>query len=72
VIHYHALLSRVPDDIGRFEAMRAWEQVGGFARVFPFERERGREIYIVQYAAKGGEIDFGGPLSPVSNRLPAL
>jgi hypothetical protein len=46
--------------------------MAGYARIHPFEAARGAESYVVKYAAKGGEIDFGGPLSMVTNRLPTL
>lgn len=72
VIHYHFLMSRVPGDLGRFAMMRAWEKTAGFARIHPYEAAKGGETYVVKYAAKGGDIDFGGPLKLVHNRLPAL
>lgn len=73
VIHYHFLMSRVPGDLGRFEMMDTWDKMAGYARIHPYVAAKGAETYVVKYAAKGGEIDFGGPLSMVSvDRLPAL
>jgi hypothetical protein len=72
VIHYHFLMSRVPGNIKRLVMMDAWDSMAGFARIHPFEAAKGGETYVVKYAAKGGEIDFGGPLSLIHNRLPTL
>jgi hypothetical protein len=52
--------------------MDEWNSMAGYARIYPFEAGRGAEYYICKYAAKGGEIDFGGPLSLVADRLPNL
>jgi hypothetical protein len=52
--------------------MDAWDNMAGFARIYPFEADKGAEYYICKNAAKGGEIDFGGPLSPVADWHPAL
>jgi hypothetical protein len=73
VIHYHFLMARVPGELGRFEMMEAWDKLAGYARVHAYEPRKGAESYIVKYASKGGEIDFGGPLSLVTTqRLPTL
>ena len=72
VIHYHFLMSRVPGDVKRLVMMDEWNSMAGYARIYPFEAGKGAEYYICKYAAKGGEIDFGGPLSLVGNRLPSL
>lgn len=72
VIHFHFLMSRVPGDLERLVMMDAWDKLAGFARIHPFEAARGAESYVVKYAAKGGQIDFGGPLSLLKNRLPNL
>lgn len=72
VIHFHVLMSRVPGEIRRLWMMDEWSKLAGYARIHPFVQAAGAELYICKYAAKGGEIDFGGPLSLVANRLPAL
>jgi hypothetical protein len=72
VIHYHFLMSRVPGELGRFEMMDAWDAMAGYARIHPFITAQGAESYVVKYASKGGQIDFGGPLRLVANRLPTL
>ncbi len=73
VIHYHFLMSRVPGDLKRLEMMDAWDKIAGYARIKPYEPSKGAEQYISKYVAKGGEVDFGGPLSLVmGERLPSL
>jgi hypothetical protein len=72
VLHYHFLMSRVPGDLKRLVMMDEWNKLAGFARIHPFEVAKGGETYVVKYAAKGGQIDFGGPLSLLKNRLPNL
>ena len=72
VLHYHFLMSRVPGNVKRLVMMDAWDKLAGFARIYPFEAAKGGETYVVKYAAKGGQIEFGGPLSLLHNRLPAL
>ena len=72
VIHYHFLMSRISGEVKRLVMMDAWDKLAGFARIYPFEAAKGGETYVVKYAAKGGEIEFGGPLSLLHNRLPAL
>jgi hypothetical protein len=71
VLHYHFLMSRIPSDLNRLQMMDAWDDLAGYARIHAYELGRGAEYYICKYAAKGGEIDFGGPLSLLrQNRLP--
>lgn len=72
VIHYHFLMSRVPGEIKRLVMMDSWDKMAGFARIHPFEAAKGGETYVVKYAAKGGEIEYGGPLGLLQNRLPTL
>ncbi len=62
VIHFHALVGRVPDDVGRFDFMKRWELLAGYARIFPYDPVKGARYYLGKYVAKGGEIDVGGPL----------
>jgi hypothetical protein len=68
VIHYHFLMSRVPGDLGRFEMMKSWEDMAGWARIYAYEAAKGGETYVVKYAAKGGEIEIGGPVHLVKKR----
>ncbi len=72
VLHYHALISRVPANYSVFVWMEEWRKLAGFARIYPFEQNKGGESYVVKYASKGGKIDIGGPLSLLANRLPSL
>jgi hypothetical protein len=55
-------MSRVPGGIRRLEMMDTWDSMAGYARIYHYETNRGAELYICKYAAKKGEIDFGGPL----------
>lgn len=72
VMHFHFLMARVPDSVNRLRCMDAWNELAGYARIHPFESSKGAEYYVVKYAAKGGEVDFGGPLGLMHNRLPQL
>jgi len=59
VIHFHALISGLPDDVSRNFAMLLWENVAkncGFARVYPYKD--GACAYISKYVSKGGELDI--------------
>ena len=44
----------------------------GISRITADEAGKGGELYICKYAAKGGKVDFGGPLNLVADRLPDL
>jgi hypothetical protein len=68
VIHFHFLMSRVPGETRRLWAMDEWHKMAGYARVHPYIRAGGAEQYICKYAAKGGELDFGGPVHLVVGR----
>lgn len=72
-IHYHGLMADV-GGLRRFDYMKVWEQQSGFARIFPFDPEKGAAHYIAKYAAKealAGEIDIGGPLEQSAMTFPA-
>lgn len=62
VIHYHVLIGRVPDTVRRFQYMDLWNELAGFARIYPYYRYSGAEFYICKYLAKGTQIDIGGPV----------
>ncbi len=70
VIHFHFLMARVTGEIRRLWMMDEWAKMAGYARIHPFVAENGGEIYICKYAAKGGEIEFGGPIKLVTANLP--
>jgi hypothetical protein len=72
VVHYHFLMSRVSCVVKRQYMQYLWESVAGYARISPFEAGKGAEEYICKTAARGGEIDFGGPLSLLHDKLPDL
>jgi hypothetical protein len=60
VIHYHALTWGMLD-ARRLTYMDAWEEIGdGFARILPYDPQRGAGFYLGKYVSKGGEIDLGG------------
>lgn len=70
VIHFHFLMARVHDEVKRLWMMDEWGKLAGFARIHPYEAGRGAEQYICKYVAKGGEIEFGGPIKLVTKQLP--
>lgn len=67
-LHYHAIIGCVPDEVNtdlfRLAYKETWNELAGFARVYPYERNKGAEFYMSKsaYAWKRGEIDLGGPL----------
>ena len=63
LLHYHALLGRIPDKIKRMEWKEVWNGLSGFARIYPYDRSLGGAAYLSKsaYAWKRGEIDFIGP-----------
>ena len=65
VIHYHALLAGV-QDLRRLTWMDRWNELAGFARIEPIEITAAVARYVSKYVVKGGEIDMGGPLVPLS------
>jgi len=42
VIHYHYLMSRVPGEVMRLVMMDAWDNMAGFAKIYPFRLTRVR------------------------------
>lgn len=67
VIHFHALLGDVTDlntQFSRFEAMKLWESIGGYARIYPIdEKLEAVTSYVSKYVIKGGEISFSENLA---------
>ena len=61
--HYHALIGGFnPMKVGsQFEWMDKWNKLAGFARIFPYERQKGARFYISKYVSKGGEMDVWYP-----------
>jgi hypothetical protein len=70
-VHYHALLGGTAS-LDRFEWMRRWEQLAGYARIFPYgmDGKTGAEYYLAKsmYAFKRGEVDVDGPLESRMNQ----
>ena len=62
VIHFHALIGRVPATVRRLDWMDVWDGLAGYARIEPYDPTRGARYYLGKYVLKGGEVDLGGPL----------
>jgi hypothetical protein len=62
VIHFHALMADVVDlntQFSRLKAMKMWEEIGGYARIYPIdEKLEAVTSYVSKYVIKGGEISF--------------
>ena len=75
VIHFHALMRGVGGE-DRFAVMKEWEELAGFARIYPPRNGAAVRGYCAKYVAKGGELTVGGgpwgldAVRLVSNRLP--
>jgi len=69
LLHYHALLGRIPDEIQRMYFKEFWNGLAGFARIFPYDKNLGGAAYLSKsaYAWKRGEIDFIGPWGRVDS-----
>jgi hypothetical protein len=48
----------------RLTYMDKWNKDNGFARILPYDKEKGAIYYMVKYVVKGGEID---PYIPKKN-----
>ncbi len=59
VVHFHALILGVRKQTNRKEWERKWEEIGGgFAAIFPYDRELGAVYYLGKYLVKNGEVDM--------------
>lgn len=69
VIHAHGIAGRIPDTVRRFDYMDMWDELSGFARIYPYEKDRGAEYYMSKstYAWKHGEIELSSTLKANSN-----
>lgn len=76
VIHFHALLGDVTDlntRFSRFEAMKMWESIGGYARIYPIdEKLEAVTSYVSKYVLKGGEISFSENLADFCHQQTGL
>jgi|GEM_PF-6755564 len=64
VLHYHFLAGGGVSKLHRLSFMDLWasKRCGmGWARIYPFDRNRGAVRYTTKYAIKGGEIDIFAP-----------
>ena len=59
VIHFHALFSNV-GNADRFRVMEDWEELAGFARIYPPRNADAVMRYCAKYVVKGGELEAGG------------
>src|SRR4030042_3555054 len=71
VIHFHAILGRIPDNVKRLAWMDVWYKLGGICRIVRYESGKGAEYYMSKstYAWKHGEIDLSGNLVQLSITL---
>ncbi len=63
VIHFHALVGRVPSTRRRLDWMDKWDELAGFARIEAYDPTRGARYYLGKYILKGGLVDTGGPMA---------
>lgn len=60
-LHYHAIIGNnfMPDHM-RFQYMKEWESMAGFARIHLYQKRLGAEYYLSKsaYAWKNGQIDI--------------
>lgn len=62
VPHWHALIGGVKD-LRRDAAWQWWHERYGFARILPYEREKGASFYLCKYVTKElGDIEFSPSL----------
>lgn len=68
VVHFHAILGRIPDEVKRMFWLDMWYALGGICRIVRYELNRGAEYYMSKstYAWKRGEIDVSGNLPQLS------
>lgn len=68
LLHYHAVLGRIPDDVRRVDWKEYWNGLSGFARIYSYDRKLGGVHYLSKsaYAWKRGEIDFIGPWGAIN------
>jgi hypothetical protein len=66
VLHYHALIGRIPAFQGRGYrelASADWQSLsGGFAFIEQIQQTEGAIAYVSKYTRKGGEVDFSATL----------
>lgn len=68
-IHFHALTNGgqpfaqtdADKQAARFAAMRAWEGLAGYARIFDYRPGGGADGYLTKYVVKGGVVRPFGP-----------
>ena len=63
LLHFHAILGRIPDAVRRMEWKENWNGLAGFARIHAYDPKQGGAAYLSKsaYAWKRGEIDLIGP-----------
>lgn len=73
-IHWHCIVGGLEPGTNRRLARFLWHTRCGFAKVLPFDQEKGGGRYLFKYASKGDHIETWGLLSADRNiqRLKAL
>jgi len=71
-VHFHTLWGLTGPMVQakefRFQAMGWWNELAGFARIYPIENENAVRGYVSKYVVKGGELTLGGPLEEGQSR----
>jgi len=64
VLHYHALIGgKGSPALKARQFEEAWWDLAGIARISAVESQGAALAYVSKYVSKGGQIDFGGPIS---------
>ena len=59
-IHFHALMLNLRG-VRRLKWMDEWDLIAGYARIYPYEKNRGASYYLCKYVTKQiAEHKFGG------------
>lgn len=69
VIHFHGLIGGGVSVLRRLAYMDRWNEENGFARIQPYDKEKGAIYYMVKYILKGGEIDLYVPKNGIQKTL---
>jgi len=66
--HFHTLIGGDVYKLKRLSYMDLWDKgegrkfnANGYARIWPYDKEKGAKVYVSKYVVKGGEIDVNIP-----------
>jgi hypothetical protein len=60
--HFHALVAAPQlEDERRLAWMDSWNELAGFARIYPPKQQEAVVAYCAKYVSKDGELELGGP-----------